>query len=50
MFNALMLPRINHIDYPYGSGELEPESAYCAMIDENIVPQVTCQGGALSLV
>ena len=32
--------RINYIDFPYGSGILEPESAYCAMIDENISPKV----------
>ena len=32
--------RINYIDFPYGSGIPEPESAYCAMLDTNISPKV----------
>ena len=32
--------RINYINFPHGSENREPESAYCAMIDENISPKV----------
>ena len=32
--------RINYLDFPWQSKNFVPESAFCAMMDENIYPQV----------
>ena len=33
--------RLNYIDRPLNSGNFLPESAFCALLDENIYPTVT---------
>jgi hypothetical protein len=33
-------PRLNYIDRPLGSGEYLDESAFCALLDDNIYPKV----------
>ena len=38
---SLSFSRINYIEFPVNSGKLEPESGYCAMLDENIYPKVS---------
>ena len=37
----LVFTQINYIDYPYQSGNYVCESAFCAMLDENIHPAVS---------
>ena len=37
----LVFTQINYIDYPYQSGNFICESAFCAMLDENINPPVS---------
>jgi hypothetical protein len=32
--------RLNYIDRPLGSGEYLTESAFCALLDDNIYPKV----------
>ncbi len=36
----LLFTNINYVDFPYGSGNYLKESAFCAMLDINISPQV----------
>ena len=36
----LVFTKINYIDYPYHSGTFICDSAFCAMLDENIHPSV----------
>ena len=36
----LCVGRINYIDFPTGSGNISRDSAYCAMLDDNIYPKV----------
>ena len=36
----LIFTKINYMDYPYKSGNYICESAFCAMLDENVYPSV----------
>ena len=36
----IILNRLNYIDRPLGSGEYLTESAFCALLDDNIYPKV----------
>ena len=36
----LLFTKINYIDFPWGSGNYLEDSAFCALLDINITPQV----------
>ena len=38
--NVISYCRINYLDFPWQSKNWVPESAFCAMIDENVYPKV----------
>ncbi|XP_023325610.1 neuropeptides capa receptor [Eurytemora carolleeae] len=35
----LLFTKLNYVDYPWQSGHMLPESAFCALLDDNIYPQ-----------
>ena len=35
-----LFTKINYVDRPLGSGKLLPQSAFCALLDDNIYPKV----------
>ena len=41
MLKFELLNRLNYIDRPLGSGEYLTESAFCALLDDNIYPKVS---------
>lgn len=43
----LLFTDVNYLDYPLGSGHYLEDSAFCAMLDINIYPQVGRQGQLL---
>ena len=40
-YNTLFIDRINYVDYPWQSGKWVEDSAFCAMLDDNIQPKVS---------